>query len=84
MTRARVTAWLMTCPGLFRAPTESEARVAVMRAFCAWASVEEVPDDFFPVLHSCGYAPVHVATNRDKDGNIVGETWQLALPERSA
>jgi hypothetical protein len=81
-TRNRVTAWIDTLPGLFRATSEAEVWLAVMAAFKAWAG--DIPDDFGLALKSCGYSPVHVATNRDKDGNIVSETWQLALPERSA
>ena len=83
-TRALVTSWLMTCPGLFRATSEHEVWLAVMAAFKAWASLADIPDDFGLALKSCGYEPVHVATNRDKDGNVVSETFQLALPERSA
>lgn len=79
-TRTRVVAWIGTLPGCFRATSEAEVWSAATEAFKTWARLEECPNDFGIALASCGYAPVHIGTNRDKYGNIVSETWQLGLP----
>lgn len=76
--RSRVEAWLKTCPGVFRGPTEA----AVMKAARDALSPAMPLIEFEAALRSCGFTADASRRSYDAEGKPGKFVVMLRLPEK--